>query len=572
MDDNNPVVTRALALTRRNLGKVDPFNLPPAPSMENPPADIAGIGHNMPPVEVKKQRFQVASPNYEIKSAKAASFPEPTKFGTVTTKTMIDAFDRAIKNHLSLSEGDRILNSQEAAKRLGKYIGVTKEGKTVPLLGKNAKLMKSETGYGDEEPIKLEDGRGVETTGLALSPAYEEGKMNLCPNHDSCKLECLGKTSGNYFKLGGGQDLSEFKGPRLNSLNKTIAMLREPEAFAVKLYDEINAAKIMAAMNGNQLGVRLNVLSDINPRVHKSIIENHPNVAFYDYTKNNTDPIAPNHHYTYSSTGLSQPAGLNGNEESVENKNSNWKQMRKRLDNGDNVAMAFSHKEHLPEKVFDQETGKTYRVVNGDSHDYRPLDIQPEGADGVIIGLKSKKATGKIESAYKDSKGFFVHYDPRLKKTEKGTYEREPSSKIGPSGKPMLGSTIPTNRTVIIAPQTKQAKTFDNDGKVVEKKRGGEIEMKRKLNIDDYYSQFHNLDKHHDSADAARPEWHQFPKEIRKHGKPVVFRQKKTSGGQVKGKRPPIIDSAIRVIDDIGTPLPDAAEFARQILSKRGRP
>jgi hypothetical protein len=152
-------------------------------------------------------------------------------------------------------------------------------------------------------------------------------------------------------------------------------------------------------------------------------------VSFYDYTKNNSDPIAPNHHYTYSSTGLSQ-AG-------VENSNVNWKQMRKRLNTGDNVAMSFSHKEHLPEFVHDQETGKRYRVVDGDTHDFRPLDIQPEGEDGIIIGLKNKKATGTIHNAHKESKGFFVHYDPQLKMKPNGTYERLPSIMKNKKGNPI---------------------------------------------------------------------------------------------------------------------------------------
>lgn len=357
---------------------------------------------------------------------------------TPSIPNLSKAFDEAIAHHLSLSPEERKQNSIRASEAVGDIIGRTASGKVKDLLGKNAKLLKSEKGK-DEEAIKLPDGRGVETTGLALSPAYREGKFDTCPNHHSCKAECLGKTSGNYFKLGGGPDLDAFKGPRLNSLLKTQAFLRDPHSFAVKLHDEIEDAKAISAQNGNHLGVRLNVLSDINPRVHKSIIKAHPDVTFYDYTKNNTDPIASNHHYTYSSTGVSQPG--------VENEHTNWKSMRRRLDQGDNVAMAFSHKDHLPEWVHDQETGKKYRVVNGDSHDFRPLDLQPEGEDGVIIGLKNKKATGKMNEAHVDSHGFFVHYDPQLKmdvskKTGAPVYKRDKN-----------GNTIPQNRMVNIQPQ-----------------------------------------------------------------------------------------------------------------------
>ena len=375
--------------------------------------------------------------------------------------TLSKAFDEAIAHHLSLSPEDRMINSQRAAMQVAQHTGMTSSGKPKDLLGQNEKLLKSGKGIEGQEPVKLPDGRGVETTGLALAPAYEEGNFNTCPNHHSCKAECLGKTSGNYFKLGGGQDLSEFKGPRLNSLLKTNAFLRDPHALAVKLYDEIDSAKQMAAANGNHLGVRLNVLSDINPRVHKAIIEAHPDVTFYDYTKNNTNPIAPNHHYTYSSTGVSQPG--------VENKHTNWKQMRRRLDQGDNVAMAFSHKDHLPEVVHDQETGKKYKVIDGDTHDFRPLDLVGEGEDGVIVGLKNKKATGKMDEAHIDSKGFFLHYDPQLKMSTnaKGqpVYARTASNRISEkTGKPMLGETIPQNRTVNIQPQTRGMIPLTNDG------------------------------------------------------------------------------------------------------------
>jgi hypothetical protein len=336
-----------------------------------------------------------------------------------------------------LTPEDRAANSRSALQKIAPYLTKSKNGLPSPLLTKNAKLMKTEAGYKGGLPVSLPDGRGVETTGLALAPAYQEGKFTTCPNSASCKKECLGKFAGGYFYAGGGKDPDALKGPRLNSVRKTVAMLRDPEAFAVRLHDEIEAAKRMAAMNNNMLGVRLNVLSDINPRVHKAIINAHPDVAFYDYTKNNTNPIAPNHHYTYSSTGVSDL--------DVDNPHSNWKQMRKRLDTGSNVAMAFSHKSHLPETVFDEETGKKYRVVNGDSHDFRPLDIQPKGKEGVIVGLRNKKINSTNETAHQTSNGFFVRYDPDFLVGNKGKRVKD-----------MSGNPIAQNTEVRIR-QQKQA-------------------------------------------------------------------------------------------------------------------
>ena len=178
-------------------------------------------------------------------------------------------------------------------------------------------------------------------------------------------------------------------------------------------------------------------------RITQSRIKAHPDVTFYDYTKLNANPVAPNHHLTYSSTGVSQYAGQNGLDHDVPNPHSNWRTVRSRLDTGSNVAMAFTHGKHLPETVHDSESGKTYKVVDGDTHDFRPLDAQPKGEDGVIIGLRNKNMTTKSEAAYKsaakNSKGFMVHYDPQLRTLEKGQ-------------KP-----VPTNKSVVIAHQPRRA-------------------------------------------------------------------------------------------------------------------
>lgn len=397
--------------------------------------------------------FRIA-PAQDLPSDQEVGMPK-SDTSNPNTMSLASAFDSAIQHHLSLSRGDRIANSKEAIRRLAPHIGMRKDGTPVPLLGKNEKLLKTEIGYGGEDPIQLDDGRGIEAAGLALAPSFEMGGFNTCPNSASCKDECLGKTSGNYFKVGGGTDLSAFKGPRLNSLNKTLGMMNEPEAFAVRLYDEIAAKRAEAMNNGNHLGVRLNVLSDLNPRIHQAIIKAFPDVTFYDYTKMAYRPVAENHHYTYSSTGVTQ--------DDVHNPNTNWPRMRRMLDAGENVAMAFTDKEHLPETVRDEENGKTYRVVNGDSHDFRPLDRVPDGEDGVIIGLKNKKGFGSVSEAHKESKGFFVKYDPGRLKTSKGTYEREESTELGPSGKPKLGKTKITNTEVVIKPQRKIKEKGENN-------------------------------------------------------------------------------------------------------------
>jgi hypothetical protein len=365
----------------------------------------------------------------KVKKGKAAEvnmaiYDEPIPVQP-SVKTLSGSFDNALSSYLSLPPDQQAIKSREANTALAKWLGVGKDGKTRALLGKNQKLLKTETGVDGKEAVTLPDGRGVENSGLALSPAFKEGKFTTCPNSASCAEDCLGKTSGGYFQFGGGKDLTKMIGPRLESFRRTQAFMRDPENFAIKLHNEISAMKFIAAQNGNHLALRLNVLSDINPRVHEQLIKAHPDVTFYDYTKNNTNPIAPNHHYTYSSTGVSQ--NVNGVE--VMNSNQNWKQMRRRLDEGKNVAMAFSHKSLLPETILDEETGKIYKVINGDAHDFRPMDAVPAGVDGVIVGLKNKATTRSAAGAAKDSKGFFVNYDPEIP-MEKGKRARDESGNL----------------------------------------------------------------------------------------------------------------------------------------------
>lgn len=331
-----------------------------------------------------------------------------------STQYFAKSFDDAMAWIKTLDPTNLKNAAMVADQRLAPILGTAKNGGAKRLLTTNGKLLKTETGVEGGVPIELPDGRNIESAGLAISPAFKVGKFSTCPNSASCAQECLGKTSGGYFAYGGGADLEAMKGTRLRSFRMTQAMFREPEAFAIKLNNEILSLKTAAAKNGNALAIRLNVLSDIDPKVYKSIIEANPDVLFYDYTKMKYRPIAPNHHYTYSSTGLSQKAGQNGLNVDVDNPHSNWMQMRQWLDDGQNVAMAFSSKKGLPESVLDEATGKIYRVVDGDAYDFRPMDAQPAGFDGVIIGLKNKAMTRKESMAAQDSNGFFVQYDPKL--------------------------------------------------------------------------------------------------------------------------------------------------------------
>lgn len=322
-------------------------------------------------------------------------------------KTIKAGFD-SLHDHVKLSPKEQKARLKQAKETLR-----TEHGITTSLLSANTKLTKAKgyTGtYNDDnevvEPVKdNKTKKGVESTGLALSPAHRIGKLNTCPNSESCKSHCLGKTSGGYNIFGGTDD--NLKGPRLAQRKKTEALASHPHDFAIVLHHEIDNAKKKAAKNDNTLAVRKNVTSDIHSKVYDALHKIHKDVQFYDYTKNMNDKATePNHSFTYSSTGVSRKEAKDG-APAVDNPHQNWHHMRSKLDSGENIAMAFTSRKHLPTHVHDQETGKKYKVIDGDEHDYRPNDEK-----GVVVGLRTK---GVSEEKAKAG-GFAVHYDPKVHK------------------------------------------------------------------------------------------------------------------------------------------------------------
>lgn len=419
MPGDDPTVQQALDITRQVQPEQSPI-----PGAMQVAQTVTAPG---------RRRFEIAPARVAPMTIdqKDRDLPEE---GSVTIKRLTDAFKRAIDNHLSLPPAQQIANARQAENNVAQYVGRGKTGKINSVLTANKKLMKAQTAGEDDTPLTLPDGRTLEMTGLALMPDYREGQFKMCGNSDVCRDLCLGKESGQYrydptatqaqmpttkeeLAAAGGK-------PRMAAFRRTQAMMRDPESFAVYLHELIDGAKIMAEKRGAHLGVRLNVLSDLSPKIMEPIIKAHPEVSFYDYTKMNYDPVADNHHYTYSSTGLSQP------DRGVENPYSNWRKLRDRLDQGHNVAMAFAHgkSDAFPEHLHDEETGKKYRVVSGDEHDFRPMDMVPEGEDGVIIALKNMAASNseyKYENAAKNSHGFFVHHEPDFLRNNRGTFARD---------------------------------------------------------------------------------------------------------------------------------------------------
>lgn len=319
----------------------------------------------------------------------------------ITLKKMSDSITKAVSEYEKMDAKAKRARLSEAKRVLREQHNVGN------LLTVNKKLEKTEV----NESLIQKVGRMVLTAGLGLSSAQRlnKSKLSTCPNAAICKDLCLGETSG-LNELYGGVG-AQRSGPRLSQYLKTEAMVLHPEEFAVALYSEI--AKLQAnAQSQNRIpSIRLNVTSDFHPFVWESMILAFPETIFYDYTKLDSDAIAPNHHITYSSTGLSQVV----DDAPVLNQYQNWMKMTRRMNQGFNTAMAFSTREYLPESLIDDVTGVEYKVIDGDDYDARFADKQPDGQPGVIVGLRNKDNTQKPggPSSVKTN-GFFVHYDPAV--------------------------------------------------------------------------------------------------------------------------------------------------------------
>lgn len=276
-------------------------------------------------------------------------------------------------SYFSKSPEEQHKAQQEAHKVLGK-------GNLLGDEASNPKLAKS----GEKIPE-------FRTKGLTLAPSTKSG-IDVCPAASSeCRAACLGSSAGRAC-------MKNVKDARVK---KTHKLFDHPDHFYAKLDHEITNAKETAHRNGQKLAVRLNVASDV-PHEHlaRGLFEKHHDVQFYDYTKiagrAQHKNLPKNYHLTLSSTGLNH-------------KESNWSHVRKHLDNGGVAAMAFnipsrgkaSHTP-LPTHVHDEETGKKYRVIDGDEHDHRHLDKKIHGIgehEGVIAGLKFKGGGPNIARA-----------------------------------------------------------------------------------------------------------------------------------------------------------------------------
>ncbi len=205
-------------------------------------------------------------------------------------------------------------------------------------------------------------------TGLCyLAPHKLSGVGNVCPHASKgCATACL-NTAGRGVM------------PRSQAarIRKTRLFFKDRLEFLRLLRFDIELLKATAILRRMTPALRLNGTSDI-PWERFGVMEEHPSLAFYDYTKSYKRMIAftegrmpGNYHLTFSRS------------------ESNHEQCIDILSRNGNVAVVFRSK--LP------DTWSGFHVVAGDQTDLRFLD-----GNGVVIGLTAK---GR---AKRDVSGFVV--------------------------------------------------------------------------------------------------------------------------------------------------------------------
>lgn len=212
---------------------------------------------------------------------------------------------------------------------------------------------------------------GVMTAPLHLAPSKLSG-FNVCPMATKgCIKACL-HTAGNPVYM---------QAKTKARIARTKFFFSHRSAFIVLLMHEIMRHQMRAKTARMLCGVRLNATSDIPWEALSvsidgrrfTIFDTFPDIDFYDYTKRyNRFELPPNYSLTFSLAENNDAHTLN------------------MLRHGINVAAVFNVKRGKPLPEFHRLGDDVVPVIDGDLHDFRPIDPR-----GVIVGLRAKgKAIG----------------------------------------------------------------------------------------------------------------------------------------------------------------------------------
>ena len=207
-------------------------------------------------------------------------------------------------------------------------------------------------------------------TGILYLSSSRNSGYNVCPHSDkACRKACL-------YTAGRGA----FSNVQQARIRKTRLLFQKPVEFHKQLVDDIIALARKAEKLNMKPAVRLNGTSDIPWERLTTIIQDFPDIQFYDYCASLQRACArnlPKNYYLVFSR-----------------KSNNDRECIKALRKGVNVAVVFS-KVPVGKKLWG------YKIIDGDLSDLRFLE-NPNRTKAVIVGLKAK---GKARS---DMSGFVI--------------------------------------------------------------------------------------------------------------------------------------------------------------------
>lgn len=224
-------------------------------------------------------------------------------------------------------------------------------------------------GVGNNAKTVKGDGSEYLTAILYLAPADTVDGINVCPMAvlAGCKAGCL-------YSAGRGA----MNSVQVARQRKTILWRDFREVFIADLIQDITKFRAYCIKKGITPVVRLNGTSDIHWERY-GIIEQFPDVQFYDYTKDIKrvrKALPDNYHLT-----------LSYSEASIRYSD----MVLDAMTGSNNMAVVFRDKDKIPKSF------KGFQVVDGDKDDLRFLDPK-----GVVVALYAK---GK---AKKDASGFVI--------------------------------------------------------------------------------------------------------------------------------------------------------------------
>jgi hypothetical protein len=224
-------------------------------------------------------------------------------------------------------------------------------------------------GVGNNAKTVKGDGSEYLTAILYLAPADTVDGINVCPMAvlAGCKAGCL-------YSAGRGA----MNSVQVARQRKTILWRDFREVFIADLIQDITKFRAYCIKKGITPVVRLNGTSDIHWERY-GIIEQFPDVQFYDYTKDIKrvrKALPDNYHLT-----------LSYSEASVRYSD----MVLDAMTGSNNMAVVFRDKDKIPKSF------KGFQVVDGDKDDLRFLDPK-----GVVVALYAK---GK---AKQDASGFVI--------------------------------------------------------------------------------------------------------------------------------------------------------------------